>query len=560
MLKIKKTDLLILFLALFFSLAVFGFSPFEGNNVHYIPYLESLKNNNLFNNDYLMDALRVHPSYFYVLIIKLSSFLGVSIKLLILYMSFAVFFLQTFVVFLIAKKLFGKREIAVLALFFLLSSKYTLGMESISINLGQLTQTSFATPFALLTLLFFIKEKRKISFLMAGLICNIQPIIGFQILLMFLFVALKELVENKKIIKETATEFLIFLLGAMPIVLLFIRGKIFLQGLNGRWLEIAKIRLGHHFFPFNWSLTTWVSGIFYLGLFVFSIRIKKKNNDFCTMDKRAVDLMISFAPIFLFGFVFSQIIPIKAVILTNIFRIFIFYNFLCMVYGAYLVWWLFSSKKIITNILACFLTGFLFLPSSIYYQIDFLKPIVLAVLFFILSLSMAVILLVKNKPAFKKLLLFFLFIFLFFSCAYRLYKNYHYWGKLTFNKMENKEWTDVQLWAKKNTQTDDLFLTPVDIYGFRVYSQRAQVGDFKDGGSTLYHATLYKEWWQRMLDLGVEKEMINGAYLSGYKELDDEKRILKIAEKYNADWLISIFYDLQLNRVYNNNKYSVYKL
>jgi hypothetical protein len=284
-------------------------------------------------------------------------------------------------------------------------------------------------------------------------------------------------------------------------------------------------------------------------MFIFSLKLKKKNQQIYSKDKIIIDLMFSLMPIFLITFVFSEIFALKIVILTNIFRIFIFFNFFCMIYTGYLAWQLFESEKLISNMLACVLVGFLFLPSSIYYQADLIKPVILA------SCLLAAALMIFNRR-----LTLILLVFLIGSSIYRLDKNYQYWGKLTFDKQMNKEWVDVQMWANKNTDLNDLFLTPPNEYGFRVYSQRAQVGDFKDGASTLYHPALYKEWRSRMKDLGVEKEMINGAYLFGYQEIGDEEKIKDIAEKYNVDWLVSSHNNLQFEKAYNNNKYSVYKL
>lgn len=147
------------------------------------------------------------------------------------------------------------------------------------------------------------------------------------------------------------------------------------------------------------------------------------------------------------------------------------------------------------------------------------------------------------------------------AAGQRLYRNYLNWGMITFdNSDDQKEWQDIQLWANKNSFKDDVFLTPPNLSGFRLYSQRAVVGEYKDGANFIYHPYLLSDWWQAMGDLGVDEKMGQGAFLFGYKETDSEEVIINLAEKYKADYLVSGFSSLNLNKVYNNSQYNLYKL
>jgi len=43
------------------------------------------------------------------------------------------------------------------------------------------------------------------------------------------------------------------------------------------------------------------------------------------------------------------------------------------------------------------------------------------------------------------------------------------------------DWIGVQLWAKENTPIDAMFITPPYLQGFRIYSERGAVAEWKDG-------------------------------------------------------------------------------
>jgi hypothetical protein len=47
------------------------------------------------------------------------------------------------------------------------------------------------------------------------------------------------------------------------------------------------------------------------------------------------------------------------------------------------------------------------------------------------------------------------------------------------------DWIGVQLWAKENTPIDAMFITPPYLQGFRIYSERGAVAEWKDDSSIL---------------------------------------------------------------------------
>jgi len=571
--KLLPFDFLLVFVFLLFSFSIFGFQPLQGNNVHYLPHMEKLKNPSLFKRDIIFEAFKFHPSLFYRLIVSVSKLFGLEIKVLIIILSWLTFYFLAVAIFMLCLFLFNNKQIGFLSLFFLLSAKYCLSLEPISINLGQLTQTTFCLPFAVLALLFFLKRKWKKVFLVLGLIANFQLGVALQLLFLLSFAYLIERklkIKNIKL-KRNSQSFLkdafCILLTGWPIGLFFLKRK--LSTFKGflftpqDWLGIVKIRLSHHFFPSLWSLTAWIMGIFFLSIYIFGLTIKKEKKEFNKKDLQVVCIMIAFIPVLVLQYLFSELIPWRFFILLNIARVTSFFVLLCVLYGAFLVYQLINDSDFYHQIAGVFLVCVLFLPSNIFYNDNLVNHLSLAVLFLMLLLLMFVVVRWKNKiskEVFLVSLKLSIIAFLFLISAGRLFKNYQHWGKFTFNRSKQKQWVQVQQWAQNNTPSDSLFIVPPDKYGFRVFSQRSIVGDFKDGASLLYHPFLYQNWWGRMKSLGVNKKMADGAFVFDYNQIKGQRKIRDLAVKYKADYLVSEIGDLKLRKIYNNNSFSVYKI
>lgn len=59
---------------------------------------------------------------------------------------------------------------------------------------------------------------------------------------------------------------------------------------------------------------------------------------------------------------------------------------------------------------------------------------------------------------------------------------------------ERAAWVDVQRWAGARGNRDDLYLTPPGWSGFRCFSERPVVGEWKDGAATLWDARFGATW------------------------------------------------------------------
>lgn len=562
-------DIILIFLTLVFSFAIFGLRPLEGNNAVYLPFMEHLQNNKLLANDIFLKTAEYHPTLFFNFIVGLSNFLNISIKQLLAFLPWVVFFCQAIVIFLISQQLFKNKKVAYLTLILLLSPKYSLAFEPIGINLHQVTPTTFSLPLGLLAVYYYLNNRVKLSFFLLGLIANFQPIITAQLTVLLTFSQLIEGFRNKeleKTAKKLLWPFAFLLIGALP-VLFLLKGNsgAFLKWFETprEWLEIVKIRTGHHFFPSTWPLINWLILFVLTALFYLAINWKNKNRALNNKDYKMISLVLAFIPLFLIAEFFSEILALRLVMLLSLFRSFSFFNFFCILYIAYYCFNLLTAGNIFKNLTGLILFSLLFLPTSIFYSFTFLKPSTFGVTLFAVVSSLMIVAMSKIKVKRAKINQFVLIITILFlgvASIQRLYRNYKNWHYLTFDNSSSLDWRNIQIWANKNTEINSVFITPPQLAGFRVFSQRSIIGEFKDGANFIYHPELLTDWWQRMQDLEVKKEMTQGAFLFDYQEIEDEQVIKRLRQKYQADYLVSSYDDLTFIKLYNNKKFTIYQL
>jgi hypothetical protein len=94
-------------------------------------------------------------------------------------------------------------------------------------------------------------------------------------------------------------------------------------------------------------------------------------------------------------------------------------------------------------------------------------------------------------------------------------------------KWETGAWRDVQDWVRLHTPKDAILLTPPQEAGFRVFSERTVVGEWKDGTQQYFDDAFASEWAARMSALGPE----------GYVKLTDEQLAL-LARRYRASYVV----------------------
>ena len=110
------------------------------------------------------------------------------------------------------------------------------------------------------------------------------------------------------------------------------------------------------------------------------------------------------------------------------------------------------------------------------------------------------------------------------------------------------EWLEIQKWAQENTATNCVFLVPFFTKGFRVESQRAIVGEYKDGTLSFYSRDFASEWEKRRIDLSSWQQN-NDAYIQ------------KLHQKYLFHYIVDKKDNLRsFPIVFESKSYRVYSL
>jgi GH35 family endo-1,4-beta-xylanase len=138
-------------------------------------------------------------------------------------------------------------------------------------------------------------------------------------------------------------------------------------------------------------------------------------------------------------------------------------------------------------------------------------------------------------------------------------------------EQENDPWVRTQLWAKGHTPADAVFLTPIKPGGFRIYSDRAVVAEWRDGTQAYFTAAFASDWWKRMqrlqehlqYDVTGQRLLIPGKPLETY---DDEALIALCNSKdadapgLGADYIVlpNSSDKHELVCINQNSKYSIY--
>jgi hypothetical protein len=113
-------------------------------------------------------------------------------------------------------------------------------------------------------------------------------------------------------------------------------------------------------------------------------------------------------------------------------------------------------------------------------------------------------------------------------------------------------WKGVQDWAREHTPPETVFLTPPEESGFRVFSERATVAEWKDGTQQFFSNAFADEWWQRMHALGGRGD--------AYHRMG-RRRLIDVGRRYGARYVV--FWagkPLVLPRVFETRDFVVYEL
>lgn len=549
--KIKFSFLsggVIILLITCFHLLLNGYEFAMGDQDIQIPLIKKILNPKLYHNDMLFSTVSGYVSYFPQIIAFLVSLFG-NLKIIF----FTLYFLSVAIIysalFLIGKELINSKAAILFCSFFLFHNLVLGGSE---ILFSRLYPAQIATPITLLSILFYLKNRKIGSFVLLGICFNLHVLLAAYVV----FFQGINLIYNFLLKREKGITLLFCLLGfiicALPSIFKIFQNLEPITNFEAS-IELFRIQGAHHSFPSYWSIIKLLSYFTFILIGVFAYRETK-----IIYNHLKIFLNFCYSILFLcfVGVIFTEIIPSVTIIKAQLFRSTSYLTiFLLLFISSYITEnWKVETKSKSLLILISFLfilpmslhTSFIaivlyFLSSKFNNSkivefeknfIIFIKSkhmlilliavsifIVLGVFYFQIIVSKLLILAnyklrmllcfialigivyylkgweKKKEKAFNILFLGLTFLIIIPS----MYSIYH------SSSRYNAEWIEVQEWAKTNTKIDALFLTPPTNSGFRVFSERAVVGEWRDGTQQYFSNEFGLNWWKRINDIDSKK-------------------------------------------------------
>ncbi|HVX86736.1 MAG TPA: DUF6798 domain-containing protein [Phycisphaerae bacterium] len=585
--------LLCLLLALA-QIAWAGYALGFGNQGIQIPFLETLHDHSLFTRDVMVaQTLGSYPSFFFHLCGGLLDLLSLPTLYLLLHIltTTAVFAAAAF----LARSLFKDVRVVLATLLLLLAGQHA-GLAGVTLYSQGFTHTWAVFPLSLLALAFFFRGWYLAAFALAGASANLHALEAGHVALLMGFAGLCQIrrIGLWRFLAACA----LFVLAAAPTLVIMASQH---QQFDAQWLDLMHIRSADHSFPSAW----WQPGDPDLPRFLCILGLAAIAMSYPMARSRRRTVALLFAALllmFLAGTLFTEWHPFPIVIRAQLFRssalalvvAFVLIARACV--GAWRLPWRktrLARWQVALEVLSAILTAAAVgLPACIG-----LLPTALAVALFVAlvnrrlgwapallaSAALGVSLLAWGTidfvfpPLGNGMRLAAVFsggraalgaagIPLLVAGALLLAAAMRFrrprvrfvanaagvtlgalgilWiaPRLWNARVPNDPWIAAQLWARRHTPVDALFLTPPEDSGFRIYSQRAIVGEMRDGTQLYFNAAFARPWWDRMAALqpGILRDPDGRSLMSPGKPLDqlDDAQIIGLAQQFGAQYVV----------------------
>jgi hypothetical protein len=517
-----------------------GYELGVGNQSIQVPFLLRLHDPLLFARDVIITTtLDRYPTLFYRLLAHLLPVVALPTLYTGLHLlaTVGVFF----AVVMLARGMFRSDGVALVAALMLLAGHHQALAEQTLYSTG-FTHTWAVFPLTLGALALLYHDRVLPAFALAGAAFNLHALEAGQLVLVLGFCALFTVPPRRWIVGLG-----LFLLLALPtlVPMLFHR-----EHFDAAWLQLMRVRSAHHSFPFTW----WRPGEPDIPRFLLILALAGLALSLNPGPYIRKTLLLTGGALILFcaGILFTEIWPNALFVRAQLFR---------------------SSRFLLVVALVCIAGGCWrgwrnwveFLPATLTF-------LCVAVPGWLGLLPVAVLVgtgaaLVNQRLLWQQALL--AGIALLVSLAAWRQINFVLAGRPTFavhrpEAGNDPAWLDVQRWAREHTEPDALFLTPAQMNGFRVHSQRAIVGEWRDGTQLYFSAAVTGPWWERMnalqpgLRLAPEGDrlLVQGRSLS---QLDDAA-LMELAEKFGASHLVvAATPPRKLELLYRNRQWAIYR-
>jgi len=593
--QVKRSTSLVLLLLFLFATAQVLFRGYQfGVSDHSveISFIKKNMDNSLYPNDPMVGTKDRFVTFYMWIPAALTMIAG-NMEIVFFSLQMLAFFLVAVMVYHTCLQLFKDRASAIMGLVLIFPQKFTLGGSAIHIN--SFVPSFSILPVALLAIYLFLEGRYIPAYVIIGLSFNYHALVSLHVLAMFV---LYSAVHVKQIgIKRFGKSMGLCILCASPVIIWMLAVS---SPMTQEWIELMKIRSSHHSFPFSWPTPLYIDYLLFIALASLSLLTppEKKYHTKILFFSAAIALMCGV------GVVFAEIVPIKFVIKAQLFRSTHFLTLFMLFYLAnyFRKSWHISSihrLAIVIGILALFLKSnyfnyiplvlvlFLiaelnarrqkavswkpitivvfitsvlllraFVPHSVFPKSFSLDPITSFIRglmenqWIVTAICAAILLYVVGyliKPDRRRtseIGVATITAFIFLVMLPGVFRHFHPEGR------NETSWREAQLWARNNTQKTDTFITPPYLTGFRIFSERPIVGEWKDGTQQYFDSEYGPVWWERMNDLGKDKE---------FDKIElEELRLL--VDKYKAKYVVVLANrELELEMVHENSGYRIYQ-
>ena len=598
----RPGTILCLVLLTLLSLVLSGYRYDTSDHAYKIPFLKATINPELYPGDGTVAQRHNYVSFTYHVIAPLVRLVGIEWAYFVLHLACLGLLLTS--VFVLARGLSGSDGVGLLAAAMMVIPKSVLGGINTFDTLFLARELAYAP--AVLSMHFMLKRRHATALLLAGVVLNLHAATALPLIAMLVFVGVlwrpvpvRRLLTGLALLAAASVPFLLARSGS--------EAPLALQILDGQWLRLLRLRMPHHYFASTWL---WTYTVFLpvagLGLYALWSAPRRRTDTGVVLAFMASALMC------IGGWFFTEVIAVQAIMIATPFRSTLIVFVLAVAVIARMLVQHVGTRPLSvilgTGIVACVITGhghLLLVPAAGWIAIERLVPRVrhraLAALMLVGAVAGAGLVFLRMEMYFRTL-----------NGAWLVGQSHHVllWvciGVLTvwlarrqagggvadgwpvrglaaaavlgtslflvvdeavFHENRPAQcawpwvprstpWHDVQTWARSRTPIDTCFITPPRHDGFRTRSERAVVGEWKDGAFINFSRRTARAWWQRMTDLGVHGE---GKAQCTYNQLD-EQAMARLSAKYRADYVVvERPRRLRLPLAYQNAAFRVYRV
>lgn len=518
-----------------------------------IPFLKAFADSGLYGQDYMVAC----KNYLYTIVWPslgmILRYVPVSIEWMFFGFHVISIYGLFYGLFYLGKVLFGRDDVSLLAMTLLLFRGQGLGAVSTASSI--FLSRNLALPFLIFAVILFLKEKWLPTLMLLGIGFLIHPLSsGYVIIIVILYLIL----HFREIDHRQAISGLVLLLAiASPIFLWRLHQSPQTNPVIApkEWEMLLRLRSPHHVFPFLWPRDEFFRMFLFIPVFLAAFRYKPERKH----HQKTAFFMAAIFLLCLSGTVFTEWIPLTAVIQMQLFRV--------------TKWILFLGAFYYANFFITELSGrpsprafipVAFLSAGVLYNAVFWKEAFLIIM--ACSGVCFIWVYLKENKSYPVIWSRILLTAVVGMTAVGLGRH-----GIDVRIREETTWRSVQEWARHHTPVKSIFIVPPGRFGFRIGSERAIYGDWMDGTMMFLSPDFGFEWIRRMRNLGFEDSLgIRGFEnldkLSGRYNALSSGQIRHIAAEFPAgEYSVYLVMEKErqdnaFRKVYRNGRYTVYKI